>query len=172
VENHLHGSVLLVYENGMVRAVVEKYAKTLCVEVVLVSHLHGKIGGEQAWGGGQGQEETNSESGEHRLQSNCSFASTLHDMHTVWVPDQGWKKRALFGPLSGIRKSRAVISVWAVLLPGSPFGAVQEQAVPERTGQTFIPINGLMVLFPSNGMADDEWATKRQGKLRASHEKE
>ena len=56
VENHLHGRVLLVYENGMVRAVVEKYAETLSIEVILVGHLHGKIGAEQAWAGGQGQE--------------------------------------------------------------------------------------------------------------------
>jgi hypothetical protein len=86
VENHLHGRVLLVYENGMVRAVVEKYAKALSIEVILVVHPHGKIGAKQTWAGGQGQEETNSDSGEHRLGANCSFASTLHDIHSVWSP--------------------------------------------------------------------------------------
>ena len=43
VENHLHGRVLLVHKNGMVRAVVEKNAETLSIEVILVGHLHGKI---------------------------------------------------------------------------------------------------------------------------------
>ncbi len=46
VEDHLHGRILLVYENGMVRAVVEKYAETLSIEVILVVHLHGIIGAE------------------------------------------------------------------------------------------------------------------------------
>jgi hypothetical protein len=45
----------------MVRAVVEKYAKTLSIEVILVVHPHGKIVAEQAWAGGQGQEETHSD---------------------------------------------------------------------------------------------------------------
>ena len=58
VKNHLHGRVLLVYEDGVVGAVVEKYAKTLSIEVILVGHLQGKIGAEKAWTGGQGQEET------------------------------------------------------------------------------------------------------------------
>ena len=61
MENHLHGRVLLVYENGMVRAVVEKYAKTLSIEVILVGHSHGKIGAEQAWAGGQAQKEKHSD---------------------------------------------------------------------------------------------------------------
>ena len=74
-QNHLHGRVLLVYENGMVRAVVEKYAKTLSIKIILVGHSHGKIGAEQARAGGQGQEKTHSDSREHRLGSNCSFAS-------------------------------------------------------------------------------------------------
>jgi hypothetical protein len=69
MENHLHGRVLLVYEDGMVRAVVEKYAETLSIEVILVVHLHGKIGAEQARATGQGQEETHSDWGEHRLGS-------------------------------------------------------------------------------------------------------
>src|ERR1035438_6880675 len=43
VENHLHCRVLLVDEDGVVRAVVEKDAKTLCVEVVLFGHLHLKL---------------------------------------------------------------------------------------------------------------------------------
>jgi len=47
--------------NGMVRAVVEKYAKTLCIEVILVGHSHGEIGPEQTWAGGQGQEERHSD---------------------------------------------------------------------------------------------------------------
>jgi hypothetical protein len=51
----------------MVRAVVEKYAKTLSIEVILVGHRHGKIGAEQAWAGDQGKEKTHSNSGEHRL---------------------------------------------------------------------------------------------------------
>ena len=71
MENHLHGGILLVYENRMVRAVVEKHAKTLRIEVILVGHLHGKIGAEQAWAGSQGQdqgkEETHFDSAEHRL---------------------------------------------------------------------------------------------------------
>jgi hypothetical protein len=58
VENHLHGRVLLVYENGMVRAVVEKNAETLSIEIILVGHLHGKIGAGQALGRDQGQEKT------------------------------------------------------------------------------------------------------------------
>jgi hypothetical protein len=40
VENHLHGGILPVDEDGMVPAVVEKHAETLRVEVVLVGHLH------------------------------------------------------------------------------------------------------------------------------------
>jgi hypothetical protein len=44
MEKHLHGRVLLVYENGMVRAVVEKHAETMRVEVVLVGHLHLNLG--------------------------------------------------------------------------------------------------------------------------------
>jgi hypothetical protein len=67
VENHLHGRVLLVHKNGMVRAVVEKNAETLSIEVILVGHLHGKIGAGQASGRDQGQEEANSDSREHRL---------------------------------------------------------------------------------------------------------
>src|SRR5581483_1272718 len=66
VENHLHRRVLLVYKNGMVRTVVEKYAEALGVEIILVGHLHGKIGAEQARTGGHGQEKTHSDSGEHR----------------------------------------------------------------------------------------------------------
>jgi hypothetical protein len=58
----------------MVRAVVEKDAKTLCVEVILVGHFHGKIGAEKACAGGHGQKKTNSDSGEHSLESNYSFA--------------------------------------------------------------------------------------------------
>ena len=61
VENHLHRRVLLVHENGMVCAVVEKNAETLSIEVILVGHLHLKTGAEEAWGGGQGQEETHSD---------------------------------------------------------------------------------------------------------------
>jgi len=34
----------------MVRAVVEKYAETLSIEIILVGHLHRKIGGGQALG--------------------------------------------------------------------------------------------------------------------------
>jgi hypothetical protein len=67
VENHLHSSVFLIHENGMVRAVVKKNAKTLSIEVILVGHLHGKIGAGQAWGRDHGQEETNSDSRKHRL---------------------------------------------------------------------------------------------------------
>ncbi len=67
MENHLHGGVLLVYEHGMVRAVVEENTKALGIKVILVSHLHGKVGAEQAWAGEQGQEKTNSDRGEHRL---------------------------------------------------------------------------------------------------------
>jgi hypothetical protein len=48
----------------------------LSIEVILVGHPHGKIGAEQAWAGGQGHEKTHSDSGEHRLGSNCSFAPT------------------------------------------------------------------------------------------------
>ena len=54
VENHLHGGVLLVDEDGMIGAVVQKYAEPLGVEVILVGHVHGEIGAEQAWAGGQG----------------------------------------------------------------------------------------------------------------------
>src|SRR5580658_3576578 len=68
MENHLHGRVLLVHENGMVRAVVEKNAETSSIEVILVGHLHGKIGAGQALGRDHGQEETNSDSREHRLR--------------------------------------------------------------------------------------------------------
>jgi hypothetical protein len=67
VENHLHGRVLLVYEDGMVGTVVEEHAKTLSIEVILVGHFHLKIGAKQAWAGGQSQEKTQSDSGEHRL---------------------------------------------------------------------------------------------------------
>jgi hypothetical protein len=51
----------------MVRAVVETNAETLSIEVILVGHLHGKIGAGQAGGRDQDQEETNSDSREHRL---------------------------------------------------------------------------------------------------------
>jgi hypothetical protein len=39
----------------------------LRVEIVLVGHLHRKIGAEQARAGSEGQEDTDSDSGEHRL---------------------------------------------------------------------------------------------------------
>ena len=42
-------------------------AATSSIEVILVGHLHGKIGAGQAWGRDQGQEETNSHSREHKL---------------------------------------------------------------------------------------------------------
>lgn len=61
MENHLHGRILLVYKNRMVGAVVEKYAKTLSIEIILVVHSHGKIGAEQAWARGQGQEKRHSD---------------------------------------------------------------------------------------------------------------
>ena len=67
VENHLHGRILLVHKNRMVRAVVEKNAETLSIEVILVGHLHGKIGAGQVWDRHQGQQETNSDLREHRL---------------------------------------------------------------------------------------------------------
>jgi len=51
----------------MVRAVVEKNAETLRVEVILVGHLHGEIGARQARGRDQRQEEANYDSREHRL---------------------------------------------------------------------------------------------------------
>jgi hypothetical protein len=54
VENHLHGRILLIYKDGMISAVVEKYAKALSIKVVLIRHTHGEIGPEQAWAGGQG----------------------------------------------------------------------------------------------------------------------
>ena len=63
----LRSQVLLIYENGMVRAVVEKYAKTLSIEVILFGHPHGEIGSEQAWDRDHSQEEINSNSREHRL---------------------------------------------------------------------------------------------------------
>ncbi len=53
VKNHLHRCVLLVYENGMVGAVLEKYAKALRTEVILVGRVHGKICATQARTGGQ-----------------------------------------------------------------------------------------------------------------------
>ena len=50
VENHLHGGVFLIHENGMIGAVVQKNAEALGVEVILVGHLHGKFGAAgQAW---------------------------------------------------------------------------------------------------------------------------
>jgi hypothetical protein len=39
----------------------------LRVEVILVRHLHGNVGSEQAQTGSQGQEETYSDAGRHRL---------------------------------------------------------------------------------------------------------
>src|SRR5215469_12441986 len=66
VKNHLHGRVLLVNKHGMVRAVVEKDAETLRIEVILVGHLYGKIGAGQGLGRDQRQEETSSDSREHR----------------------------------------------------------------------------------------------------------
>ena len=68
VENHLHGGVLLVHKNRMVGVVVEKHAETLRVEIVLIGHPHGKIGAEQVWARGQGQEKAHVESREHRLR--------------------------------------------------------------------------------------------------------
>jgi hypothetical protein len=50
----------------MVRAVVEKNAETLSIEVILVGHLHGKIGADQARDPDQDQEERNFDSHEHR----------------------------------------------------------------------------------------------------------
>jgi hypothetical protein len=51
----------------MVRAVVEKDAETLGVEVILVGHLHGKIGARQALGRDHRQEKTSYDSREHKL---------------------------------------------------------------------------------------------------------
>jgi hypothetical protein len=42
----------------MVRAVVEKNAETLRIQVVLLGNRHGKIGTEQAWAESKGQEHT------------------------------------------------------------------------------------------------------------------
>ena len=67
VENHFHGRILLVYENGVIRAVVEKDTKALSIEVILVGHRHGNIGAEKTWAAGQGQEQTHSNSVEHRF---------------------------------------------------------------------------------------------------------
>src|SRR5947209_1426368 len=67
VKNHLHGRVLLVDKNRMVRAVVEKDAEALSIEIILVGHLHGKIGGGQEWSRDQGQEEASYDSREHRF---------------------------------------------------------------------------------------------------------
>src|SRR6202043_3991483 len=68
-----------VHENGMVRAVVKKYAEALGIEVILVGHLHGKIGAGQVWGRDQGQEETSYDSREHRLGMNAA-PLLQHDM--------------------------------------------------------------------------------------------
>src|ERR1700685_2668528 len=76
VENHLHGRVLLVHKNGMVRAVIKKNAETLSIEVILVGHLHGKISARQAWGRDQGQEKTSYDSHEHNWDECYSFAAT------------------------------------------------------------------------------------------------
>jgi hypothetical protein len=67
----------------MVSAVVEKHAETLRVEVVLIGHPHGKIGAEQAWARGQGQEKAHFESRGHRLRLNYSFGISLYDKRTV-----------------------------------------------------------------------------------------
>jgi len=53
----------LVYENGMVCAVIEKDAESSSVEVGLVVHSHRQIGGEQTRPGCQDQEETHSAQG-------------------------------------------------------------------------------------------------------------
>ena len=50
MENHFHGRVLLIDENGMIGAVVKKDTEPLSVEIVLVSHLHREIGAENIRG--------------------------------------------------------------------------------------------------------------------------
>jgi phosphoglycerate dehydrogenase-like enzyme len=65
VENHFHGRVLLIYEYGVIGTIVEKDAKTLGIEIILVGHLHGEIGGECAGGERQSQKEPYRKSGEY-----------------------------------------------------------------------------------------------------------
>ena len=45
----------------------------MSVEVILVGHLHGKIGAEQAWAGAQGQEETYSDSNDETVSADHVF---------------------------------------------------------------------------------------------------
>jgi len=45
----------------------------LSIEVILVGHLHGKIGAEQAWAGAQGQEETHSDSSDETVSADHIF---------------------------------------------------------------------------------------------------
>src|SRR5581483_5943096 len=91
VENHLHGRVFLVYEHGMVGAVVEKYAEALSVEVILFVHPHRKLSAENGGAGGQNQEKTDCDSGKHDVRTapfaqlntgcgpsgRCPFGATL-----------------------------------------------------------------------------------------------
>src|ERR1700757_5281578 len=105
VENHLHGCVLLVDKNGMVRAVVKKNAETSSVEVILVGHLHGKIGAVQAWAKRHGKEEAHYESGEHRQRLDYySFGMSLNDERTVRARLFPW--RGFGGHREEVRRPR------------------------------------------------------------------
>jgi hypothetical protein len=72
----------------------------LRIEVILVGHLHGEIGAEQAWAGGQGQEETHYESGEHRLGQTAPLPQ-----HTMTCTPSGRRLFSRSGDLSEAAKT-------------------------------------------------------------------
>jgi hypothetical protein len=71
VENYLHGCILLIHKNGMIGAVVEKYAEALGIEITLVVYFHGEIRAGEARSSHHGEEEKHLDSREHRSNYCC-----------------------------------------------------------------------------------------------------
>jgi hypothetical protein len=85
----------------------------LSIEVILVGHLHGKIGAGQACRRDQGQQETNSDSREHRLRlilllcpNTIGVLFGLGELH-VAGENRNWVRESLLGTSLGCVRSTA-----------------------------------------------------------------